>query len=203
MLKFLNPELYRLLESFNGRSSLEFASRNFFCVHASHGGTTARAAENVFRKLAEMRKEECCKLLDVSEFVNIFEALHERNVPAVVVFFVGTYAGGQSLPACESFFVHLDQLLHDFRVSKDILKGIEFFVIGFGDRAYGDDFCRPATVLDGLLWRLGARRIATASLACTKRRPLGTHLPNEFAEEALIDSFLHTRSASRSHSVGL
>ncbi|KAI8455656.1 wybutosine biosynthesis protein Tyw1 [Phakopsora pachyrhizi] len=49
--------------------------------------------------------------------------------------------------------------VNDFRLSKDVLSGLAFSVVGFGHRDYGKDFCKEAAELNTMVDRLGARRL--------------------------------------------
>lgn len=78
-----------------------------------------------------------------------------EKVP-VAVFLLSTYEEGKAPESVQWFAKNVDDYASDFRVSKDFLKNVHYFVFGLGNSVYGSNFNKAAITLDDNLKRLGA-----------------------------------------------
>jgi hypothetical protein len=59
---------------------------------------------------------------------------------SLCVFIVPTYTEGKPPPGAAWFCKWLEEASNDFRVDKELLKGMKFAVFGLGNSQYGDHF---------------------------------------------------------------
>lgn len=125
-------------------------------VHILYGTTTGTARQFANTLLRHIQKK--C-LIEV--IVSDLATYNEESLPEedIVLFISSTWEGGRPPESCANFFKGLEDLVQDFRVSKDHLSGVRFAVFGLGGKVYGKHFCKAMYELDEMLERLGAFRL--------------------------------------------
>ena len=60
----------------------------------------------------------------------------------MVVIITATYSEGSPPDSAKWFCKWLSEAATDFRVSKTLLQGMNFAILGLGDSLYKDNFCK-------------------------------------------------------------
>lgn len=81
----------------------------------------------------------------------------------IAFFILSTWEGGKPPPSCAVLLDTIDDMAHDFRVSKSHLSNMRFAVFGLGTADYGSLFCKAAKTLDANLFEMGAQRLLPLS----------------------------------------
>ncbi|XP_073982094.1 S-adenosyl-L-methionine-dependent tRNA 4-demethylwyosine synthase TYW1-like [Rhodnius prolixus] len=120
-------------------------------------------------------KELCEKLRTLSTVkINIFDMgtveaeevfLRDANAPHTISVIIIPTVGDGMPPDNGSWFCKwLSEAATDFRIDKELYKGLNYAVFGLGDSAYGENFNIVAKKVDADLKKLGARRILPLTL---------------------------------------
>lgn len=100
-----------------------------------------------------------------SELVDLASAdpeerlLEETSGNSLCVFILPTYSEGKPPESSAWFCKWLEEASNDFRVEKELLKGMKFAVFGLGNSQYRDHFNEVGKRVDGWLQELHAARL--------------------------------------------
>lgn len=111
-----------------------------------------------------------------------FTSLLEEKFIVLTIFIVSTFTDGRAPPNSQSFELLLQDAYQDHRVSRDVLSGRRFALLGLGDIAYGDQyFNRFAKNVCAWCKGLGAPPFIVPPIHATER-----------VQEALFQRFTHS-----------
>ena len=136
------------------RDMLRHSGDRYVVVHASRSGTAKRVAELIS---ASSGLDGYCSISDF-----IFDDIFKRRK---LIFVIASDADGQPVPSGTLFFKLLEDLVQDFRVSRDALSSLEVCVVGVGSVEYGmENFCVAAKKMHSWFESLGAKCISAPLL---------------------------------------
>ncbi len=108
-------------------------------IHILYGTTTGTA--RTFSQTLSRHIEKKCNLhVSVSDLKDYNEELLSKE--DIVLFICSTWTDGKAPQTCQRFFDWVQDQAFDFRVSKDVLSGVEFSIFGLGGELYGGNFCK-------------------------------------------------------------
>ncbi|XP_065664242.1 S-adenosyl-L-methionine-dependent tRNA 4-demethylwyosine synthase TYW1 isoform X2 [Hydra vulgaris] len=85
--------------------------------------------------------------------------LEETDGNSLCVFIISTYMGGSPPDSATWFCTYLKEASDDFRVQKNLLKGLKYTVFGLGNSIYEDHYNTVAISLDKWLHKLYANKV--------------------------------------------
>lgn len=77
----------------------------------------------------------------------------------LVLIICSTWTDGKPPESCTFFFSFLQDFAHDYRVSKDLLKDVQFAIFGLGSAYYKDDYCKHLVAAQEHMTELGAESL--------------------------------------------
>ena len=97
--------------------------------------TYAQALQDLIAKI-EISQNYFITCIDIKDYDE--DNLEKENV---IIYLCSTWINGSTPENMNRFKNHLDDLIHDFRVSKMMLSKVHFCVFGLGGQIYGENFC--------------------------------------------------------------
>ncbi|KAI9627379.1 hypothetical protein KEM48_009866 [Puccinia striiformis f. sp. tritici PST-130] len=127
-------------------------------LYSSLSSTTKKLAEQLSTLLLT-ESEHLNSSIDTLDNLDLDSLINQTPIDTVnqlIIFLLPSYNVESPVDSVLSQF---RDALYDFRLDKNSLAGLSFFVIGIGHSDYQNEFCKQAVELDSIIANLGARRI--------------------------------------------
>jgi sulfite reductase alpha subunit-like flavoprotein len=120
-------------------------------------GTTTGTSRTLAAQFAERLNEiegVTAEVYDMASYNT--DMLKEEDL---LLLLCSTWSNGLLPDNAHHFLLELEDLVHDFRVSKDLLGGVQYAVFGLGGDLYGEHFCTAAHSVHTALEELGGKSL--------------------------------------------
>lgn len=108
-------------------------------LYGTTTGTSKSFAHQIAQQLGSLFQSVIVK--DLKDYD--YEAyLHKEKYLLVLI---STWSEGTPPVSCQPFFNGIQDILHDFRYSKDHLSKLKFSILGLGAKVYKEHFCTPVS----------------------------------------------------------
>ncbi|XP_063216466.1 S-adenosyl-L-methionine-dependent tRNA 4-demethylwyosine synthase TYW1-like isoform X2 [Bacillus rossius redtenbacheri] len=104
------------------------------------------------------------ELIDLATYEPEDKLPEEASGRSLCVFILPTYAEGKPPESAEWFHKWISEAATDFRVERELLKGMKYAVFGLGNSQYAEHFNQVARQVDRWLHKLRATRVAKLGL---------------------------------------
>ena len=133
-------------------------------IYATTTGTSKAYAEDLQREAFAMHVSGFHFDVDIVNVADYdFDNLEQETM---VLFLCPTWEGGAPPETAATFFMWLEDMVNDFRVSKTWLSSVRYAVFGLGSSVYADrgNFGTASAKLDRMMAGLGAQCVAARGL---------------------------------------
>lgn len=125
------------------------ALRKVTLLYGTTTGTSRTLANQFAERLNEIEGVEA-EVYDMASYNT--DLMKDEDL---LLLLCSTWSKGRLPENCHHFLLELEDLVHDFRVSKDLLSKVQYAVFGLGGELYGEHFCTAADSVHAALKELG------------------------------------------------
>ena len=144
------------IDKVSDMKKIEEHEHTFRKVTLLYGTTTgtSRALAVQFAERLNQIEGVMAEIYDMSTYNT--DMLKEEDL---LLLLCSTWSNGRLPENSHYFLEELEELVHDFRVSKDIMGKVQYAVFGLGGEIYGENFCTAAHSVHKALESLGGRSL--------------------------------------------
>lgn len=120
-------------------------------------GTTTGTSRTLAAQFADRLNEMAGVIAEIYDMATYnTDMLKEEDL---LLLLCSTWSNGCLPENAHHFLLELEDLVHDFRVSKDLLGSVQYAVFGLGGELYGENFCTAAHSVHAALEGLGGKSL--------------------------------------------
>jgi sulfite reductase alpha subunit-like flavoprotein len=134
-------------------SSLKPTFRKVTLLYGTTTGTSRKLAAQFAKRLNEV-EGVVAEIYDMATYNT--DMLKEEDL---LLLLCSTWSNGFLPEKAHQFLLELEDLVVDFRVSKDLLGTVQYAVFGLGGKLYGEHFCTAAHSVHAALHGLGGKSL--------------------------------------------